>query len=159
MNRSEPLSRAARQAQNRTAIVATKIDRAIEALASQCGDDGPGLIEVGPSTLARHGPDTRQPRQMVENRRDFFGHEGVQSAITEMLLNGPQRRGHQCRVAVVFELDRQDFEWEAGHCVFFKLNVRVADFSKLLPIGFAAAMKRAKARAPERGVHALQRNL
>jgi len=40
--------------------------------------------------------------------------------------------------------------------VFFKLNVRLADFSKLLPIGFAAAMKRAKARAPERGV---QRNL
>ena len=93
---------------------------------------------------------------MVEKRRDFFGHEGVQSAITEMLANGPQRRGHQRRVAVVFELDRQDFERGPGHCVFFKLNVRLADFSKLLPIGFAAAMKRAKARAPERGV---QRNL
>jgi len=38
--------------------------------------------------------------------------------------------------------------------MFFKPNVRLADFSKLLLIGFAAAMKRAKARAPESGVHA-----
>src|SRR5207302_6776540 len=110
MNRSEPLSRAAQQAQNRPAIVATKIDRAIEALASQCGEDGPGLIEAGPSTLARHRPDAIQPGQMIKNLRDLLRHEHVQDAVRPAPSNRLQRRNHEDSVAEILELNRQDFK-------------------------------------------------
>src|SRR2546427_4261197 len=132
MNRPQPLSRAAKQTQDSPAIVPAKIDRAIEPFVAQSPNDGPGLLEPGPATAARHRPDTVQPGRMIKNWRHLLRHENMQHTVGPALPNRPQRGNHQDRVAEVFELNRQDFKRGPGHGVFFQLNVRPTDFSKLL---------------------------
>ena len=112
---AEPLARADEKAQNRAAIVASKIHRAVKAFAAQRADDRPGLAQARASTPARHRPDAVKPGQMLENRRDFLRHEHVQFGVGEMFTERAERGREQHRVAKVFELDGEDFFGPRAH--------------------------------------------
>lgn len=68
---TEPLPRAAKQTQYGAAIIADKIDRAIEALPPQRTDEGPGVFESGAPARSGHTPDFIQPGQVLINGREL----------------------------------------------------------------------------------------
>src|SRR2546429_9964612 len=104
MNRSEPLSRAAQQAQNGPAIVAAKVHRVVEAFAAQCAEDWPRLFEPGVAAPAWQRPDTSEPRQMLEKGRDLLRHERVRQAARPPLPNRAQLWNHGVSLAESFDL-------------------------------------------------------
>ena len=112
---AEPPARADQKTQDGAAIIAGEIHRAVEAFAAQRADHRPGLAQARASAPARHRPDAVEPRQMLEQRRDFLRHQQMQFTVRTVAANRPQRRGHQHRVAEVFELEGENFFGPRAH--------------------------------------------
>ena len=52
---------------------------------------------------------------MLEKRGDFMRHQQMDFTLWKPFANRPERRGHQHRIAKIFELQGEDFLGAGSH--------------------------------------------
>ena len=84
----------AEQADNGPAVIATEINRAVEAFPAEGPDDRPGQGGFGLSPSPGESPDAGKSGQMLQQRHDFLGHQDVERGPRVVLAEGAQGGRH-----------------------------------------------------------------